>query len=186
MKITEQDREQGKIDAAHAKQERKMSDKQAERLRAIGEQEKAARASVRVFLDKFNQLERDTWTMMQLLKRLTPASDIEPSVLDLERRANKLRLKLAQGAKITQPNDVLMVATLTDAERRMSDENFVEAISKEWPVIEPELCKADKLCFRYEGRKAAPRKGSSEFCGRTCSDAFKIRSKRAEAVLASA
>jgi hypothetical protein len=184
MIVTEQDR-------IAARQEReghrhKMSSVAAQRMRHRAEQLDRALKAEEQFLKKFNQLERDSWTMRQLLERISrPAAEASMTKAEIDeyhdRRTLKLRRCLAKGWKPNHIHDIVFFAELTPAEAEMSTDNFYEAMTANWPeaqvkVGSPEAekkapskeCALRSRCCRSFRRHGHPVSGRANYCSDAC------------------
>lgn len=200
-------REQARQRAANPKSQ--LSESQLAKLRTIREQDNANKEANKKFVEQFAGLPRDTWTLIQVLKRIYSsdqnryttqvAYDDEGCVtavtfvkkapqigdLTLERMANKIRWCLRQGWSVTSPYDVTFFGMLTADEAAMTDEQFVTRLEGASPlpalhrIAAPKPCKSDKSCLRFEKRKPAPAKGKGEYCSSACAASDRARAKRA-------
>jgi hypothetical protein len=128
MRITEADRKAAKAERTNSK--RPMSASKVAALRAINEHEQATRKANQNFATVFQQMPKDTRTMMELLERICPGQ--LPEQLR-ERMANKVRWGLAQGWTASEPHHVLFFGTLTSEEEGMADEQFLRSLEATWP-----------------------------------------------------
>lgn len=118
MKITEQDREVARNEIAS----QKMSEKVADRLRQITEQERADKEANKRFAAAFATCPHDCWTLAQIIGR------ISSDHTQLERKANKLRAGLRKGWTVTSTQSAVLLSELTLEECQMSDEQFVASL----------------------------------------------------------
>src|SRR5262245_40217121 len=115
MQITEQDRTAARLEVQQATARSRMTDRQRQQLATLNAADRQRRLDHNTFVENFNKLSRDMYTMTRVLERLSTDRS------DLERRALKLRRSLAQGLTVTQPHDLLFFASLTPDEESMHD-----------------------------------------------------------------
>jgi hypothetical protein len=191
-------RDQVKEELAEKSERGKFSDAALQKLRLIREQDKVQEA-----MDARSTavLKCITVTPDNLAKLLTRCNTSVP-VAQLDRRVTKLHLWITAGYMLGEEIDSLTMLNffsgLTLDEQEMSNTEFnsvwnpkiaeklwasrqSRGLIKSEPVIR--LCKAGKECIRYEKRKAAPAKGSGDYCGSACAASVRARAKRALAVI---
>lgn len=185
MIVTDQDR-------IAAREERdghrhKMSAVAAQRMRYRAEQLDRALKAEEQFLKKFNELERDSWTMRQLLERISrPAAEASMAEEEIDeyydRRTLKLRRCLAMGWKPKHIHDIVFFAELTPAEAEMSTDNFYEAMTANWPEAQVNTaatsdaekkapskeCALRSRCCRSFRRHGHPVSGRANYCSDAC------------------
>lgn len=205
MQVTQEFREAARLEAAEAATRSRMTEGQKQQLAAL----KQRRLENQSFAEQFEQLDKDSWTLVQMLKRIyayqnswtvevtyDARGEIE-SVIPvrksrrmndamLERMALKLRRSLAIGWKVTEPHDIAFLATLTREEERMGEEAFFELMTGDWPQAEKEedklvRCALGAKCLRAVRRQAAlVSGGKGRFCGPACRGRSKATLKRSK------
>ena len=142
--------------AKQGPEQRKMSASAAATLRQINAVKEATRLANKKFANDFTLLDKDTWTIVQVFKRIYSAdqnawtTDITydsdgcrlgvipvrnaPLVSDalLERMATKVRWSLAHGWSVSEPHDVTSFGELTQEELAMADDRFYAHLESTW------------------------------------------------------
>jgi hypothetical protein len=184
---------QVKQEDAEKSERGKFSDAALIKLRLMREQDKVqevmdARSAV--------VLRCITVTPENLARLLTRCNTSVP-VTQLNRRVTKLNFWITAGYTLGEEIDSVTLldffSGLTADEQGMSETQFnsvwnskaaekLRASRRERGLIKSEpiirLCKAGKDCIRYEKRKAAPAKGSGDYCSTACSASVRARAKR--------
>lgn len=150
MIITEQHRITARENREH---KRKMSATVAQRLRKATEDRERAAEAEASFIKTFGELETDSWTMRQLLERIShPAKEPTMTREELDdyydRRALKLRRCLAMGWNPQSVRDVILFAELTPFEWKMSGSAFYEQLTADWPETKPVRVLSDRQKLR--------------------------------------
>ena len=115
----------------------RLSEKAAARLATLSEFGKAERDGQKQFVDRFSEVlakvnkrcnvTNNVHLLMSILQRCSTDQS------NLERRALKLRRCLAMGWTVKSVGDVLFCAELTAEEAAISDSEFYERVTADWP-----------------------------------------------------
>ncbi len=132
------------------------------------------------------------------LRKLVERCNVSPVATQTVRRAQKLAWWITAGFRLGfEIDSVTMVnffSELVDEERTVSDALFaslwnsaaaakLRASRQSAGVIESSepkyrACQSGKKCLRFEKRKPAPAKGSSDYCSPACRASDRARAKR--------
>jgi len=178
-----------------APEKQSMSDRAAEKLQAIGRQDKTTTAANAKFAAQFAHLHMNTGVIVRLLKKIYRADQnawtVEvsynnndcvvtpvrktPLMSDalLERMANKALWCLRHGWKVSERHDLTFFGTLTAEEMKMNDEKFVAHLERTAPTNPTSLARYDGEGLKPEFRTGAPTKTAIVPSGKRCA----LRSK---------
>jgi hypothetical protein len=161
-------------------------------LKAQNEHDKSTKLANENFAKQFATMPKDTWTLVQLLKRIhsSDQNSWQP-VLKTEtlyRMANKVRWGLEHGWTVSEPHDLGLLGELTQDEQRMSEDKFYANLEttraskpvslsvkgrevKAEPIKAPKirLC-ANKYCRKGESKTKGivPKGSKGGFCSKEC------------------
>lgn len=174
-----------------------MSVKAVERMRGLADERKREAEAEQRLVAEFTRLPKDSWTMRQVLGRITrPATEARMTAKEIDdyydRRTLKLRRSLASGLRPTSAFDAVFLAELTPEEERLSEGLFYELMTRNWPkgqrksesAATPEAteCALGSQCCRAVRRRGHPVSGRSRFCSSACRGRARLlRKQRAEA-----
>jgi len=187
MELTEEIREVARQESAEAAERSRMSDKSAERLRSIGQEEKLRKQDNEKFAYALTQVAPITENLSKLISRCTGVPAVSTSLLP--RMAQKLLYWIQSrgwrlGHEIGLPEDIAFISRLTYEEERMSDAHFT-AVWKVKKVIaplndepEPKYCALGvRKCLKAKDGKAGICK-TSEYCSVDCRGRAKIIARK--------
>lgn len=172
----------------------KMSDAALAKLRANKEQDRAQEIRDVRFTSALKLIIVNDDNLRKLVERC----NVNVVATQTVRRAQKLAWWIAAGFRLgCEIDSVTMVnffSELVDDEKTMSDSRFASLCNSAAAAkrrasrqsagliesSEPEYraCRSGKKCLRFEKRKPAPVKGSSNYCGPACGASDRARAKR--------
>lgn len=165
----------------------KMSDAAKAKLRSINEHDrKDAEADARL-VKEFNSRPVVLERLVDLFAKAFGGPERNP-----RRRAIKAMYRLTEGRRVYHISDLSLFGELLLGEAEITMHRFLakyplpedETVTPKGEPPKPvRLCKAGKDCIRYEHRKAAPAKGSGQYCSSACAASVRARAKRALATI---
>jgi hypothetical protein len=175
----------------------KMSDAALAKLRALKEQDRTQEIRDARFTSALKLVIVTPENLAKLIERC----NVSPVTTQTVRRVQKLAWWITAGFRLgSEIDSVTMVnffSELVGDEKTMSDTRFaslwnsaaaakLRASRQSAGLIEstePEYraCRSGKKCLRFEKRKPAPAKGSSDYCSPACRASDRVRAKRGPA-----
>lgn len=160
---------------------KKMTDRAAAALRALGEHDKNDKAADARHVEWFNNQAKTVESVMDILYAISPTGK------DYRKQAVKCVYMLSRGLKVSTIHDVAFFGSLLPEEETMplskimarypvDEDKVIEPVKPEAAPVR--LCALGSKCLRAYKRKAAPVAGKGMFCSSNCKGAAKRRLKK--------
>lgn len=164
---------------------KKMTERAATALRALGEHDKRDKAADARLVEQFNSKPKTVEVVMDTLYA------ISRDAKDIRKRAIKCFYMLSRGLKVYSIHDVSFLGSLLPEEEAMSLSKIITRYPvDESEIIEPvkpdaapqRLCALGSKCLRSYKRKAAVVTGKGLFCSSVCKGAAVAAKRRLRTV----